>query len=106
MAERFATDPGLVLAIAPEGTRRPTDFWRSGFYHIAHTSEVPIVLAFLDYGARIGGVGPVVMPTGGVGADMDRVRAFYADVVGRHPTKMGRIRLKSEEAIGSPKSSD
>src|SRR6185503_1076937 len=32
----FARRDRLVLALAPEGTRKRVDRWRTGFYHIAH----------------------------------------------------------------------
>ena len=55
----------LALAIAPDGTRRARDYWRSGFYHIARAAEVPLVLSFLDWGARRAGIGPTPGPQRG-----------------------------------------
>ena len=48
MAEKFRTSNYLVLAVPPEGTRSKVDLWKSGFYHIASQSGVPIGLAYLD----------------------------------------------------------
>jgi len=45
MVEQFRKRDYLVLAVPPEGTRRRVDFWKSGFYHIASQSGVPIVSA-------------------------------------------------------------
>ena len=96
---RFAECDDLVLAVPAEGTRRRTATWRSGFYHIARLAEVPIALGYLDYGRKRGGVGAEIRPSGDVVADMDRIRAFYADKVGRHPDKFTEPRLAEE---GSP----
>ncbi|MDH3641169.1 MAG: 1-acyl-sn-glycerol-3-phosphate acyltransferase [Gammaproteobacteria bacterium] len=91
-----AAEP-MVLLVPAEGTRSLAAYWKSGFYHIASAAGVPIVLGFLDYGHRRGGFGPTVLPSGDVGRDMDAVRAFYSDCVGKRPEKMGPIRLKEEE---------
>jgi 1-acyl-sn-glycerol-3-phosphate acyltransferase len=83
--------------MAPEGTRSKTGHWRSGFYHIADGAGVPIVLAYLDYGRKVAGIGPVITPTGDVEADMRKIRAFYAHITGKYPEKssMASIPLKN-----------
>lgn len=96
MVERFANSERLVFALAPEGTRKHTDYWRSGFYWIAHGASVPIALAYADYARKVGGIGPSFMPSGDIDSDMEKIRAFYADKVGKHPEKLGTIRLRSE----------
>jgi 1-acyl-sn-glycerol-3-phosphate acyltransferase len=73
------------VALAPEGTRRRQDYWKSGFYRIAREAGVPVVLGFLDYGRRRLGTGPVIELSGDVDADMARIRAFYEDIEGHHP---------------------
>ncbi len=57
---------------------------------------MPIVLGFLDYERKRGGFGPEVIPTGDIAEDMDTIRSFYADKVGKHPELFGEIRLKEE----------
>jgi 1-acyl-sn-glycerol-3-phosphate acyltransferase len=88
----------LYLAITPEGTRSYTPYWKSGFYRIAKAAGVPIQLGFTDYSRRHAGFGPTFMPSDDVRADMDKIRAFFADKVGRHPDQAGEIRLHEEEA--------
>jgi 1-acyl-sn-glycerol-3-phosphate acyltransferase len=96
LAERFATVEQLALAVPPEGTRAATDGWRSGFYRIAEAARVPVVLSYLDFGARRGGIGPSVQLTGNLGADMDKIRAFYSGMTGKYPHLSGPIRLQDE----------
>lgn len=93
---RFAQHADLVLAVPAEGSRSLGAHWRSGFYHIARLAEVPVVLGYLDYARRRGGLGPELRPSGNVRADMDIVRAFYADKVGRHPARFTAPRLAEE----------
>jgi 1-acyl-sn-glycerol-3-phosphate acyltransferase len=93
MREIFAREPELVLIITPEGTRRRTEHWKSGFYYIARAAQVPIALGFIDYRGKRIGVGPSFTPSGDIAADMAVIRAFYADKIGRYPAHQGEIRI-------------
>ena len=98
MAKEFADRERFALVVPSEATRSWAPYWKSGFYHIAHRAEVPIVMGFLDYGRRRGGFGPSLHPSGDVTSDMDRIRAFYADKVAKFPEQFGPVRLREEEA--------
>ena len=37
------------MVVTPEGTRSRVDKWRMGFYHMALTAQVPIVLGAGDF---------------------------------------------------------
>lgn len=99
MIEAFRTEDELVLVIPPEGTRKRTDYWKSGFYRIALGAGVPIVPGYLDYARKRAGLGPPIRLTGDVRADMDAIRAFYAKVhpQGLVPEHFGPIRLRDED---------
>jgi len=84
------------LIIAAEGTRTKGDHWKSGFYRIAREAGLPITLAFFDPPTKTLGFGPTFHPTGDVGADMDVVRAFYADKHGLRPANATEPRLRDE----------
>ena len=84
-AGRPRTDETFLLGIAAEGTRSKGEYWKSGFYRIAQQTGLPITLAFLDAPSRTVGWGPTFTPSGDVGADMDRLRAFFADKRGFKP---------------------
>ncbi len=74
-----------VLAIAPEGTRKRVERFRSGFMHIAHGARVPVLLASLDYAARCLRFGPLIEPGADVEADVRRIEAFFSTVRGKNP---------------------
>jgi 1-acyl-sn-glycerol-3-phosphate acyltransferase len=93
----FTARDQLVLAIPPEGTRGRTRYWRTGFYFIAHGAGVPIVLGFLDYAKKVGGVGGVVMPTGSIESDMREITAFYSGVTGKYPTLQGEVEIAARQ---------
>ena len=95
--ESFRTRDRLVLAVLPEGTRKRTPYWKSGFYHIAMGAKVPIALGYADYRRKVGGIGRVIVPSGDVDADMALIREFYSGMAGKRPEQFGEIRLKSQE---------
>ena len=86
----------LILMVPPEGTRARVRYWKTGFYYIAHGAGVPIVLGFIDWGRKAGGIGPVVIPTGDIEHDMVRIRGFYAGMRGKYPDQ-------SDQAAVSPR---
>jgi 1-acyl-sn-glycerol-3-phosphate acyltransferase len=83
--QAFREHTRMVLLVPPSGTRRKVMYWKTGFYHIAKGADVPIVLGYLDYRRKVGGIGPMVHPTGDLEADMKIVQRFYADISGRYP---------------------
>lgn len=67
----------MVLVIAPEGTRRKTERWKSGFYRIAVNAGVPILLVAFDYGRRVVRLGLLFHPTGDYERDLAEIRSHY-----------------------------
>jgi 1-acyl-sn-glycerol-3-phosphate acyltransferase len=82
-AIKIANGP-LQLIVPPEGTRGKTRFWKTGFYYIAQGAQVPIVMAYLDYDKKIGGLGPVFQPTGDIDSDMAAIKSFYVPFKGKN----------------------
>jgi 1-acyl-sn-glycerol-3-phosphate acyltransferase len=68
--------------------------WKTGFYHIANGAGVPIVLGFLDYQRKAGGILSVFHPTDDIQADMKVITARYEGIIGKYPEKM--ISYKTE----------
>jgi len=87
LAAEFARHDNFVLAIAPEGTRSKVDKWKSGFYRIAEAADAPVVLAYLDYARKVGGIGPTIYPSGDADADIAKMQAFYDTVTSKYPDK-------------------
>jgi 1-acyl-sn-glycerol-3-phosphate acyltransferase len=81
----FTKAGSRILVIAPEGTRRKVDRFKSGFLHIAKGAGVPVVLAALDYGTKRVRLGPVVEPGADIEADRVRIEAYFAPIRGRRP---------------------
>jgi 1-acyl-sn-glycerol-3-phosphate acyltransferase len=85
--EMFRNSEKLILAIPPEGTRSKVSHWKTGFYYIALGAGIPIAMAFIDYKRKVSGVGPTLVPTGDIEADMEIIRNFYATVTAKYPDK-------------------
>jgi len=77
-------DQPLQLVVPPEGTRQKTRYWKTGFYYIALSAKVPIVLAYMDYKRKISSLGPLFHPSGDIEADMVKIKAFYAAFTGKN----------------------
>ena len=79
-----AADGRVQLVVPPEGTRGATRHWKTGFYYIALSAQVPIVMAYMDYERKLSGLGPVFRPSGDIEKDMAAIKAFYAPFKGRN----------------------
>jgi 1-acyl-sn-glycerol-3-phosphate acyltransferase len=84
-ANLFKTRKHLALLMAPEATRKLVHRWKRGFYHIAVAANVPIVLTYVDYAKKEGGIGPVIHPSGDFEADFKQIEDFYSTVSARFP---------------------
>ena len=85
VAAEFARRETMVLAIAPEGTRRKVHQWKSGYWHIARAAGVPIVPVGLDFGKRAAVIGPPRNTTESIEADEAVFRAFFATIEPKRP---------------------
>jgi 1-acyl-sn-glycerol-3-phosphate acyltransferase len=96
LTARIEHGDGINLVVPPSGTRKKTEYWKSGFYRIAEGAQIPIVCGYLDYDKKEAGLGPVFMPTD-LKADMDRLREWYGPIAARFPERKSRIRLREED---------
>jgi len=93
--EAKSGEPFLIV-LAAEGTRTKGEYWKFGFWRLARAAKLPIALAFIDGPSRTAGFGPSITATSDVVADMDQLRAFYADKRGIHPELRTEPRLREE----------
>lgn len=91
MADQFKKGKPLHIGITPEGTRSKVTKWKMGFYHIAVKANIPIELAYIDYGKKEMGIMEVFYPTGDEKADVEYIRKRYNDVEARFPEKFHKI---------------
>jgi 1-acyl-sn-glycerol-3-phosphate acyltransferase len=74
----------FILTIAPEGTRKQTGKWKSGFYHIAHNARIPIVFCAFDYPTKTVRIFEPFTPSGNLEDDSTKIAALFADSRGKH----------------------
>ncbi len=97
----FEASDHMILGVAPAGTRKRRDQWKSGFYWIAYGADVPIVCLSIDYATKTMEIGPMIEPSGDIYADMEPIAAFYAGKVGRRPARMTPVRVAEGISIPS-----
>jgi 1-acyl-sn-glycerol-3-phosphate acyltransferase len=85
--ERFRARSQWVLGIAPEGTRKRTERWRTGFYRIAVGAGVPIVPAWIDYSRHRLGLGAPIWTTDDEAADMGKLGACFRTEMAKCPER-------------------
>lgn len=85
MAAMVRKEPKFVLALAPEGTRRRVERWRTGFYRIAERAEIPIVPVSFDWSRREVTIGSPIRPTGDLEADLVALQSRYRPEMARNP---------------------
>lgn len=77
----------IMIALAPEGTRKPIPRWRSGFWWIAHKAQIPIVPVAFDFSRRAIQIYPPFHTTGDAESDIAALRALYRSEMGFDPSK-------------------
>lgn len=83
----FAKRERMVLAIAPEGTRRKVEEWKSGFYRIAVRAMTPIVPVILDYKRKRVSLDTPFHPTGSWEDDIVRIKARFRAEQAKYPSQ-------------------
>lgn len=85
IANVFEQHEEFRLAIAPEGTRKKVDRWKTGYYYIAMTAQVPIISVRLDYQKKIMGISEAFYPTGNIKADEPILKEYFKGIMGKIP---------------------
>jgi len=97
-AEHQRADKFLWLGLSPEGTRKHTEGWRSGFYQLALGADLPLAVVRLDYGQKVMKFEGFLKLTGDVEIDYIHIRKMYEGVQGFHLNQAAPIRpLPSKE---------
>lgn len=85
IAKVFDQKDEFRLTLAPEGTRKKVDAWKTGFYFIALKAKVPIIPVAFDYKTKTVTIYDPFYPTGSLENDMPLLRSYYDGVVGKVP---------------------
>ena len=88
MAELLTTSDELALIVPAEGTRGFVKEWKTGFYFAALKANVPILMAFLDYKKKEGGILPeIIYPKGDIENDLKKIKSLLKKITPKYPDK-------------------
>lgn len=91
ISEIYNSTDKFILGISPEGTRSKVDRWKTGFYHIAVKSEVPILLLKMDYENKEIGIISEFQPKGDIAKDLLYIQNQYKNIKGKIPENYNPI---------------
>ena len=81
------------FGLAPEGTRKYTAGWRSGFYRTAVQADIPLCLVRLDYSRKTIVATEFMRLSGDTQADMAHIAAYFDGAHGLRPAQESPVRL-------------
>jgi 1-acyl-sn-glycerol-3-phosphate acyltransferase len=85
IADIFNNREEFRLGLAPEGTRKKVNTWKTGYYYIAQAANVPIIPVSFDYKTKTVTINQPFFPTGYIEADTIILQSYYDGVVGKKP---------------------
>ena len=85
IARLFEEKDVFRMVLAPEGTRKKVDTWRTGFYYIAKTAKVPVVMLYFDFKNKENRFSKPFYPTDDIEADFKFMRSFFEGIKGKIP---------------------
>jgi 1-acyl-sn-glycerol-3-phosphate acyltransferase len=83
IARLFEEKEVFRMTMAPEGTRKKVEEWRTGFYYIAKAAQVPIVMFTLDFENKENKFSEPFYPTDDKDADFKFMHKFFEGVKGK-----------------------
>lgn len=87
--EQFQTREQLLIALSPEGTRKKSVPWKTGFFRIAEGAKVPIFMVGLCHTDREIRLGPALDSAMGFDTFMEQARDFYAEYLEKYGDHFG-----------------
>jgi 1-acyl-sn-glycerol-3-phosphate acyltransferase len=85
MADLYSKYSHLGLTLAPEGTRKRVQKFKTGFYYIAHKAKVPLILVKWDHGKKDVHFDEPFYTTGVYEDDMLYIVSYFKGTVGYIP---------------------
>lgn len=84
VANQIRDSERMWFVLAPEGTRRKVDKWKTGFWKIARRAQVPVFCVAFNYPDRTINLGPLVIMSEDMEADVRRVRDLFSGYRGKN----------------------
>ncbi|WP_462174414.1 1-acyl-sn-glycerol-3-phosphate acyltransferase [Pseudoalteromonas xiamenensis] len=91
----FEHNEQLILGLAPEGTRKYSPEWKSGFLYIAKEANVPVVPMALDYRTKTFVVLPAELVGDNIEEELQRFKALFPIEMAKYPKQVSGQRMDS-----------
>ena len=85
VARLVEQDKGIVIGLAPEGTRKKVETWKTGFLRIAEAIDCKIFIIGLDFPGKRIVLDQLFEPTGDYDADIATLQEFYRRYEAKYP---------------------
>lgn len=83
IARIFEQKEEFRLAIAPEGTRKKVNQWKTGFYYIAKKAKIPVIPVAFDWKNKEVNIGTPYTVTDNIANDIIQLEAHFKNVTGK-----------------------
>jgi 1-acyl-sn-glycerol-3-phosphate acyltransferase len=80
-----AREKGLIIGVAPEGSRKKVIRWKTGFLRIAELTQAKILFFAIDAPSKCILIGDTFKPTGNVEEDLKFVKNYFSAFKGINP---------------------
>ena len=87
IAKLVEREKGIVIGLAPEGTRNKVEKWKNGFLLMAEATDCTIFMIGMDYLGKRVVLGDSFKPTGNHEADLASIMDYYQRFNGKYPDK-------------------
>jgi 1-acyl-sn-glycerol-3-phosphate acyltransferase len=87
VARLVERENGIVIGLAPEGTRKKVDKWKTGFLRMAEATDCTIFMIGLDFARKRVVLGESFEPTGDHEADLAAIMEHYKRYNGKYPER-------------------
>ncbi len=74
----------FILALAPEGTRKKVERFKTGFYYISKKASAPIIPVGFDFEKKEVVIGQPLLPSDNIEADFEILYSFYRNIKGKN----------------------
>jgi len=85
VVELVHKEKGLVIGVAPEGSRKKIDRWKSGFLRIAKQTKSKIVFISIDSPSKTLTIGEIFEPSGDNDKDINFIMNYFKNFKGINP---------------------
>lgn len=85
-AQLLISNPNLSIVIAPEGTRKKVAHFKTGFYYIAKTSQIPIIPCIFNFEKKLVHFTPAFITTEDSKKDIELLENLYRGIPGKIPS--------------------